>query len=163
MYYQIKNPPTDEAEIAALKDKLIPCNTLEPCTYINALGIAVSANRTRVTRQEFITVKYDFRELWRWATILDRFALSQGNTIGIMKAVTGTNIGGYPRGTLWPVEGFTDALEDGYGILPRTVRETVLVWSRDPQRTADALPVLLPQLGIPVDAVGVVAYAGAKR
>ena len=45
--------------------------------------------------------------------------------------------------------------------LPRTVRETVLVWSRDPQRTADALPVLLPQLGIPVDAVGVVAYAPA--
>ena len=49
VYYQIKNPPTDEAEIAALKDKLIPCNTLEPCTYINALGIASSANRTRVT------------------------------------------------------------------------------------------------------------------
>ena len=109
MYYQIKNPPTDEAEIAALKDKLIPCNTLEPCTYINALGNASSANRTRVTPQEFIPVKYDFRELWRWATILDRFALSEGNTIGIAKALIGTNIGGYPRGTLWPVEGFTQA------------------------------------------------------
>ena len=122
VYYQIKNPPTDEAEIAALKDKLIPCNTLEPCTYINALGNASSANRTRVTPQEFIPVKYDFRELWRWATILDRFALSEGNTIGIVKALIGTNIGGYPRGTLWPVEGFTQAPYDGYGSLPRTVR-----------------------------------------
>ena len=35
-------------------------------------------------------------------------------------------------------------------------RETVHVSALDPQRVADALPTLLPQLGIPVDAVGVI-------
>ena len=163
-YYQVKNPPTDEAEILALKKRLDPCHgVIGQCMYTDENGVTHIQTRKRLFGIEFITVKYDFRELWRWATILDRFALSEGNTIGIVKAVIGTNIGGYPRGTLWPVEGFTQAPYDGYGSLPRTVRETVLVWSRDPQRTADALPVLLPQLGIPVDAVGVVGYSPAFR
>ena len=62
---------------------------------------------------------------------------------------------------MWPVEGFTEVLYDDIGVLRGTVRETIVVGSRDSQRTADALPVLLPQLGIPVDAVGVVAYSPA--
>ena len=40
-----------------------------------------------------------------------------------------------------------------------TRRETIHVWGTDAQRVAGALPVLLPQLGIPVDAVGVVAQS----
>ena len=30
-----------------------------------------------------IPFNYDYEELWRWATILNRFALSAGNTIGV--------------------------------------------------------------------------------
>ena len=49
----------------------------------------------------------------------------------------------------------------GPGSLP-DYRETVHVWALDAQRVADALPTLLPQLGIPVDAVGVIGRFSSK-
>ncbi len=53
----------------------------------------------------------------------------------------------------WPVQR-KDA-EDNYA----DHRETISVGAIDAQRVADALPVLLPQLGIPVDAAGVVGQS----
>ncbi len=104
-----------------------------------------------------IPVKHGFGELLRWSVILDRFAYVSGNTIGIMGAQVSTNHG-------WPgvlhVSGSAPQIPDE---LPPSVdrdsllRDTILVWAVDPQMVADALPELLPQLGIPTDAVGVIA------
>ena len=64
------------------------------------------------------------------------------------------------EGTLWPLDNLRLAgtKENGNAIAGE-IRDTIVVWSYNPQQTADALPVLLPQLGIPVDAVGIVAFA----
>ena len=106
---------------------------------------------------QIIPVKYDYGELWRWATILDRFALSAGNTIGIRAASASTNLGGFPDGTIWPQ---SDLQPAGLGWdRAANTRETILVRALEAQVVADALPQLLPQLGIPVDAVGIVAPA----
>ena len=48
------------------------------------------------------------------------------------------------------------AREDDVGVVSSDIRETIGVWTTDAQRVTDALPTLLPLLGIPVDAVGVV-------
>ena len=156
VYYQVKNPPTDEEELQALKDRLIPCNTLDPCTYTrryeSGRSVEVDSTRRRVTPIVIIPVEYSLLELWRWAEILDRFALSAGNTIGITGARVETNRGVLYDATVWFIE--------EAGSRTGSVRETIAVWGRDAQRVADALPVLLPQLGIPVDAVGLVATSG---
>ena len=39
-----------------------------------------------------------------------------------------------------------------------TVRTTINVLSRTPRETAEAIPQLLGQLGVPLDAVGVVGF-----
>ena len=96
-----------------------------------------------------IPVEYELKELWQWAVILNRFAISSGNTIGI----TGTEIA--PNFDTYEVAVYPLAdLQEAGGI--RDYRETIHVWALDAQRVADSLPTLLPQLGIPVDAVGVV-------
>ena len=145
-YVQVKNPPTDEAELHALRQAVNPCYDMDGvCTWTGADGI------TRTRRIEFIPVKYQIAELRRWAEILDRFALSAGNTIGITGAKVGTNQrsdGAVFLNGLTPVSS---------GNAP-ALRETIVVTARDVQRVADALPVLLPLLSIPVDAVGVVAH-----
>ena len=41
-------------------------------------------------------MKYDYRELWRWATVLKRFAVSAGNTMGIVDAQVLSNV--FPTG-----------------------------------------------------------------
>ena len=100
---------------------------------------------------EIIPVKYSAWELRRWATILQRFAVSAGNTIGIVNARVHWNQQGgfYPQLFLNGLSSANDS--------PADRRETIEVWTRgDQQVVADALPVLLPLLGIPVDAVGVV-------
>ena len=95
-------------------------------------------------------VKYDYEELWRWQLILNRFALSSGNTIGITGAVVRENGDWYERAVF--LNDLTEAAYYSYS----DYRETVHVWALDAQRVANALPTLLPLLGIPVDAVGVV-------
>ncbi len=40
----------------------------------------------------FIPVKYDYGELWKWSVILNRFATSAANTIGIRTARVGLNL-----------------------------------------------------------------------
>ena len=101
-------------------------------------------------------MKYDYGELWRWGVILDRFVLSAGNTIGITAAGVSTNQGARPEPVVW-LNGLRDAgVEESSAAA--NGRETIRGGARDPQRVADALPTLLPRLGIPVDAVGIVAY-----
>ena len=102
-------------------------------------------------------MKYHWYELRRWAEILNRFALSAGNTIGITGAGVTRNVYS-PSSYLIYVNGMESAYVLSQGVTARDVRTTVEVLTRsyDLQRVADALPVLLPQLGIPVDAVGIV-------
>ena len=154
IYYQIKDPP-EGVELEALKDKLYPCRDIVgPCYYENGNLWRIM---DRAIGVEIIPAKYDYGELWRWATILDRFALSAGNTIGILEASASTNRGGLPEGTIWPQSNLQPA---GLGRNEAAnTRETILVWALEAQVVADALPQLLPQLGIPVDAVGIVAPA----
>ena len=138
----------------ALKDRLFPCHdVIGQCEFISERSGQTAFRYTDATTTiEFIPVKYDFAELWRWTTILNRFALSAGNTIWLDGASVWYN------GDLFNIEhvylnGLTPAQPDE----PERKRETIVVatWG-DPRSVADALPALLPLLGIPVDAVGVV-------
>ena len=156
-YYQIKNPPTDEAGLEAIRRRVSPCyDVVGPCPYTHEDGSRRIANRTSTSTIEIVPVKYDYRDLWRWAVVLRRFAVSAGNTIGITNAYVLWNqqiTGGlvvYPRVFL---NGLSPAGDNDHG----DKRETIFVVTRgDQQVVVDALPVLLPLLGIPVDAVGVV-------
>ena len=145
-YLHIKNAPTDEAELEALKAWLAP----EDQRY----GFEV----------EIISVKYDFGQLWRWSVILDRLALSAGNTIGIVGAIVDINTdahSGIFGGKLVWMNGVEPAgLDESRSHMKGSaVRNIVVVYALDPDRVASALPELLPLLGIPVDAVGLVAHA----
>lgn len=106
-----------------------------------------------------IPVKYDLGELWKWTVILNRFALSPGNTIGIAHADVTINTVRPNAGesefslVMYPVERVRPAEYDNRP----DHRDTIRVFTYgDPQQVADVLPTLLPQLGIPADAVGIV-------
>ena len=173
VYFQIKDPPTDETELAALKEILLPCyDKIGPCTYtatttdlqvVNGVETYVETTtqvhgyHDTTAEIEIIPVKYGPGELARWVEILDRFATSRGNTIGITGARVDRNRSGVWIDPVWPLDSLGPAKKDLAGEIASTIRETILVWSFDPQRVAPALPTLLPLLGIPVDAVGVVA------
>ena len=136
-YFQIKAPAgPDDPAIAAAR------------TAIVAAGYGISES-------DFIAipVKYDYADLWRWEQILERFVLSAGNTIGLSGANLDDNIGGYiPRRTVLPV---SDVVEYEGGF-PELVRTTIIVFTVHLDMTLAALPQLLGQLGIPVEAVGIV-------
>ena len=173
-YVQYKNPPEDEAALNAIKELILPCyNKVGPCTWYATTTVTriadgvekdvterveVYSERNSASEMVIIPVKYSAEELARWAEILDRFALSRGNTIGIIGAEVDFNrSGGYPRSVVWPLDDLEPAGETQGGNTDwSTVRETIVVWGGDAQRIADSLPVLLPLLGIPVDAVGLV-------
>ena len=109
-----------------------------------------------------IPVKYDFGELWRWSVVLERFALSAGNTVGITGAevvINGTGHGFNEEPRVW-LNGVEPLRRDSTGSDwdPSTARTILMVWAVDPPLAAEALPDLLPELGIPADAVGVVKH-----
>ena len=145
VYLQLKvSDPDDEEEMQALRDRLHP-DTFGPDWEV-------------IT----IPVKYDFGELWRWSVILDRFAVSAGNTVGITGAevaINGTGHGFNEEPRVW-MNGVEPLRRDrtGSGDDPDTVRTILMVWAVDPHLAAEALPELLPELGIPADAVGVVKH-----
>ena len=165
VYYQIKDPPEDKAELAALKEILFPCyDRIGACTYratttishiVNGVETQVATstqvylNSSKVTKLEVIPVKYNRGELRRWAEILDRFATSSGNTIGILAATVSNN---HPRGSaeFWPL----DTLGSAASVAD--IRTTIELSAHNGQLVVDSLSVLLPLLGIPTDAVGVV-------
>ena len=140
-YIQIKNAPVDEAELEALKQQLIP--------NYKDYGAKI----------EIISVPYDFGELWRWSVILDRFALSAGNTIGVVGSKLRVNFPVYSGEDVW-LNGVEPAGPDKWGISHDwpAIREILVVRALDPPLVVAALPELLPKLGIPADAVGLVYH-----
>ena len=109
-----------------------------------------------------VAVPHDFGELWRWSLVLDRFANSPGNTIGITYVRLGFN-------TLWglrkdrkyvfPVADAPDltdvAHEPGFAGWSRW-RLIIQVETLDFENTVAELPRLLNQLEIPESAVGLI-------
>ena len=170
LYIQVKDPPSDEVGIAALKETLVPCyDRIGACTYratttlphivngvetqmVTSTQIHIDANE--IVNVEIVSVKYNPGESRRWVEILNRFANSRGNTIGIVRAKYDDNKVSTPGITppvqFWPLD--TLALATSAS----EVRSTIRILAIDGQIVVDSLPVLLPLLGIPVDAVGLV-------
>ena len=148
LYVQIKNPPEDETELKALKDRLVPTWKEDGFEFV------------------LIPVNYGFGELWRWSVLLNRFAVSAGNTVGITGAQVTFNHEMYGRPGNRPVvwlNGVQPRQEDvsGSGLDRSTVRTILMIWAVDEDRVAAALPQLLSALNIPVDAVSLVAHDDA--
>ena len=113
-----------------------------------------------VAEVEIIPVKYNYADLRRYETILNRFVHSRGNTIGILGAELRNNdlrSGNYDN-LLWTPDGPGEAGEDEELQAPKRaeLRSTIVVSAFDSQRALKALPKLLPALGISVEAVGAV-------
>ncbi len=161
IYYEVKNPPDDAVELEALKQKLLPCyDTIGRCydEFRDAYSHSPSVSEVIV-----VPVKYSYYDLARWTEILNRFAVSSGNTIGLVDVLMSTNATDY-EDDLFPVEGFQRAELLPHWWDPATLRTTIRVGTYgDAGALADALPDLLPQLGIPVGSVGMVVdfYPGA--
>ncbi len=143
LYVQVKAPPGQEANATAAKEVLIQWNP-----RLNEDNLVI------------IPVKYSYEEYWRWSVILDRFAVARGNTIGILWSRVGENSESYGHGgeAVYPLPEVPEAVTRPGAMSrhPEDYRTTLNVMTYELQRTVDALPVLLPLLGIPVDAVGVV-------
>ena len=127
--------PVDETELEALKQRVAP-------------GYQILDYRV-----EFVPVKYNFGQLWRWSVILDRFALSAANTIGIEGGRVYTNMEPRPD-PVW-LNGFRPAGGEQVRNWP-AVRNILTVLVQAPSVAIEAFPRLLPALGIPLDAVGLV-------
>ena len=143
LYVQVKAPNGEASKIEAARQALIEENP----RGLNENNLVI------------VPVNHDYQDLSHYAELLDRFALSAGNTVGIIGGEIYVNWAGtyqgpviYPLTELPPVE-----RGDLAGL-----RETIFLETIDLQGTVDALPQLLPQLGIPVDAVGMVVQRGAS-
>ena len=139
-YVQVKATDADAAEAEAARE-------------------AILGRYPKITpdRLVIVPVKYDYEELWRWATVLYRFSRSAGNTVGIKSvsvAENRVNLDTRNSNGVYPTPpGLSYVNRDRY---PDAVRTTIAVWTWNFQDTVDALPRLLAQLNIPADAVGVV-------
>ena len=161
-YVQIKDPPEGEADFEAfrntLREHLWPCGgRVGSCTFVNRQGETAYTQLVTPRELEIVPVKYSYEELWRWAIVLDRFARSAGNTVGVTSARV--DINDRPGGgvVMYPLASFQYA---GSGAGQEAhLRATIRVDALDQDLVAAALPTLLPQLGIPVDAVGLVGRA----
>lgn len=174
-YLEYKDPPEpdDAEEIAAIKHMFNPCYKVPKgdfCSYTEKVrewkivdGVKTLVERdvtvrgTSYTSGEpkiiFIPAKYTAAQFRRWTEILNRFAHSQGNTIGIFDAEYSTN---GPK-TSYEDPVYTVNGPGGPAATNAQLRATIVVTgTTTSQRIADALPTLLPLLGIPVDTVGVV-------
>ena len=113
-----------------------------------------------VAEVEIIPVKYNYADLRRYETILNRFVHSRGNTIGILGAELRDNdLRSYHYDNLlWTPDGPGEAGidEEWQAPKPSELRSTVVVTAFDSQRVLNALPKLLPALGIPAEAMGAV-------
>ena len=99
---------------------------------------------------------YNFGELWRWRKILDRFAHSAGNSIGVFGAQLRPNWIELPYAVVYTPQGLgSGSRADG-----ASLGETIVLWSLNLDATLEALPRLLAQLDIPAEAVGIVAAVG---
>ncbi len=133
-----------------IKETLLPTDEEGRQALMRKLGL----DRSQISIEfEFVPVKYDYGEMWRWATILRRFVLSPSNTIGIVYAGVRANKKYDHLENLFPLDDLDLAV---YGDAS-TLRDTVGIHALDASVVVEALPELLPLLGIPIDAVGVVS------
>ena len=132
-----------------VKESLLPTDEEGKEALLRKLGLDRFQTYEEI---ELIPVKYDYGEMWRWATILRRFVLSPSNTIGIVGADVRPNKNYHALENLFPLDDLDLAV---YGDAS-TVRDTVGIDALDARVVVEALPELLPLLGIPIDAVGVV-------
>ena len=142
LYVQIKDPPEDESELKALKDRLVPTWQED--------GLEIT----------LVPVKYDFEDLWRWSVILNRFAVSPGNTAGIIGGKVTFNHQMYGSLVTLPIVWLNGVEPVRWGD-KITYRTILMVWAVDEEHAAAAMPELLPALGIPADAVSLVAHDDA--
>ena len=156
IYVQTTTPiPEDPVELEALKQRVYPGYEKEPLSW----GYRNIIRGPRTSYEiEFIPVKYNFGQLWRWSVILNRFALSASNTIGIDFGFVSDNADDFSpssRITMW-LNGVEPSGSNDYTWNWDRVRNILGVWTLNPVATIAALPTLVPALGIPTDAVGVV-------
>lgn len=127
-YFAIKSPPTDVSELEVLKEKLAPGHKE------HGIEVVIASS------------KYDFHELWRWTQLLNRFAFSAGNTVGITSArlaAIRVVVDGEPfRGS-------------GQG---SSRIEQIMISAIDPGRIEVARFQLLSQLGIPLEAISPITF-----
>ena len=109
VYVQLKKDPEDPATFEAEKATIL-------------------GRKRPEDRMVIIPVKYSLQELWKWGVILDRFAKSPGNTIGITGAKLRTMIygGTYPAEVgLYRDVGTGEWIEGGGVKEYSLIRETV--------------------------------------
>ena len=136
-YVHLKPPQGEELDIAAAKAGLV-----------KAFPGSLNHHWT------VIPVKYDYQELWRWANLIDRFAYTSGNTIGIISSSVTHNVHRWPPTT--ELVFVLPSLPEADTRNREDHRATIVVGTLHLQETVAALPKLLDQLGIPADAVGMV-------
>ena len=143
IYVQVKASSVDDVRARTAKQAVI---NRRPLTF----------NEEKVV---ITPVQYSYEELLRWQIVLNRFIHSSGNTVGITEAMVTTNtVEGVVGRTSLPNDSLRPAsVNPDYGYDRATIRETIWIWVIDLEQTLEALPRLLKQLNIPVDAVGVVA------
>ena len=133
LYFHVKSPlPENEVRLKNLRRKL---------SKYNPQGYAA----------EIIPVRYDLGQLWRWSVVLNRFSVSVGNTVGIVRANVDLNYAMNHSREVW-MNGAEPSAMDGWS----DVRNILQVYVLDTDAAVATFPELLPQLGIPTDAVGVV-------
>ena len=106
--------------------------------------------------------RHSYDDLWRYHVILDRFARSAGNSIGILRSrISDTAVSASATARIaFPVPGIERVVRDEIGVFDQSrVQATLWLWTADFDATLASLDRLLPQLGIPTDAVGVVIEA----
>ena len=110
-----------------------------------------------------VAVPHDFEELWRWSLVLDRFANSSGNTLGITLAELEFNtLGGRneDRKYVFPTEDAPDLTgyikQHGGFVDGSRWRLIIHVKTLNFEGTVAGLPRLLGQLEIPESAVGLI-------
>ena len=84
VYVHIKAEPDDEAKIQLARD-----------TLTETVGPDVG------DRLVIVPVKYHYGELQCCAIILNRFSVSQGNSVGLLGAIVRGTVGGYPDGSIY--------------------------------------------------------------
>ena len=149
VYFYVK-AGTGEEEVRVATAKTVLMNS-QPDTFTEDRLVVVS-------------VPHDFEELWRWSLVLDRFANSSGNTLGITHVELDFNtLPGIEEDQryLFPSKDapdLTSYIMEHEGNVADGLRWRLIieVETFDFEKTVAGLPRLLKQLEIPDSAVGLI-------
>ncbi|MYD12816.1 MAG: hypothetical protein F4X00_04255, partial [Gemmatimonadetes bacterium] len=84
-----------------------------------------------------IPVEYSFEDYWRWVVLLNRFAVSSGNTVGIVQAeISGNFTSRLEERDVTLRAGVSKAETDQ----PENLRTTITLWTTNSRTTLDILP-----------------------